>query len=810
MRQDNFSGGMSAMLDATKTPHNQYRAALNVRIRRNAIEPAYRHQRIQTPAYLHQAVFSVDDMLVLMIKGTLYRLTDDNEVRPVKVTGLSETADRIYHATVPAPTNYFVMKPPGTRQYVSTVSTTPLVAVLQDGLNQPRLFSSSLRSVWTAKTYGEWTFDAPEYVPIGKQMAFTGTKLFIASPDGLKVFQSVSGRPLDFVLNFDDTGTQQGDAASTSLSVATAPLTALLPSQEGGFVASTLYKTYVAQPIDGIEIFGEVYLRPSELFPIGAVSQWSYTTVKGETVFVAPAGIQMFNQTQQLKRESNNSPMGWPILSYLQRPVSTAACVTVDDYSFFAVQTVFGPGIIVYDNVLECFVGIDITDSLVKEFALLQKAGVTRLFYITEGDELYEIPLYSGEKATATVYFGEWVPAGKDDKVTPARRHSIDRAVVGLSNVSTAGYLTGRAFTDKQESGYKVVAVDLDAALEPTATAFPVFTEMPSAAYPLSFPDQQNGYAIGLRLDLSADARIVSLDVALQDVAADAPREVTVFEPQVYAVIGNLAADARYTADFTAEYGQALFIESTSSSSDGSVLNGDQKIIVRSGHQARAITPRADMIYLAGSAAVYDFTTADGLLKSAAASTAFLLGAADGTDTYGAAFELFNRRGLAVKAVASDYIMSSTPRAADFFGLARVPIYYLVEERDIDFYCITFSDSSTVPADLNPTSTIAFWLRNSISSRASARKVNIVMCCVSPIANAQFSQWPFAAMGVDCVITAGLSGPAAAYSKQSVDGTPIITMGVTGAAMKIESTPRAAILSYYDATGTTDTTTLVS
>lgn len=804
MKQDVFVGGIQQQFDATKFNVGQYRAALNCRVRQNVAVPAYEHVKIKTVSGVKQALFAIDDKLVLIQAGRIYQVRpSDLRVLDIGPTGLSTTADVIYHENVPAPTNLFVG--PG-KQYASTIASTPLQAVLQDGINQPWVVTSSL-GFRQLGSYATWTYDNPEYVPIGTHMAFTGNRLIVASPDKLRQFGSVSGRPLDFVLYFDTiTGAKLSDANGLAMAVSTAPLTALLAAQDGGFVASTRYRMHAASPQYDYLFFGEPYMRPKELFPVGAVGQQAFTQVAGETAYVSPSGIQLFNQTAQLLRESNLSPMGAPVSALLVKPIDRAACCTADDYAFFAVQTIFGPGIVVYDMQISQFVGIDLTTALVKEFAVYQDAGITRVFYITTANELFELPLFSGTKACGTLLFGEWVPKDRQGSQDPGRQHRITNCKLGLTNIKSSGFITVRSYIDQVEQQAQVLAVSQPVQI-PLTGDYPHGKDGAAAVYNFDFSDTTNGYALGLQVDIAADLHLASLSIDVTEIANPAPSAISSLDPEHYIMLAEVESDARYTADFVSATGQLYFAEAQTTA-ETYVVNGGSKVILRAGgHVATALAAGAGRLFLGGNCAVYEYRT----LMSTLANTpqplgVFMLGASEATDKYAALFKVFDWLGLPVYAAANDLTQAVTARSQDFFGHARVPRYFLVAGRDVDFYVMSFPLTSGSPTELTPAGEYAQWIATSIAERRalSPKRINVLVSPISPADNATYATWPFARYGVHAVVSAG-----AEYRRAETDGVIYLDLE-QGAKFEVQTTPRYCAIKYTAPNGTVDKISIVA
>src|SRR6267142_72310 len=98
------------------------------------------------------------------------------------------------------------------------VSGTPQCIVVQDGINQPQLITydteNQLFTSRVSKNYNDWQNTSTnandrEYVPIGRQMMMFNQTLCMKSIDGKSMFRSVTGRPLDFMVNVDIFGNKQ-------------------------------------------------------------------------------------------------------------------------------------------------------------------------------------------------------------------------------------------------------------------------------------------------------------------------------------------------------------------------------------------------------------------------------------------------------------------------------------------------------------------------------------------------------------------------------------------------------------------------
>jgi hypothetical protein len=249
--------------------------------------------------------------------------------------------------------------------------------VFQDGINQPNLlvFSSSdqgaTATVRKCKTFAEWgtTIDGDvwrEYVPIGKQMVYFHGKLYIVSPDGKKVYQSVTGRPIDFMIPVDETGAKIGsDEATAGAEVMAYPvsyesITCLAPINTTSLFVGTRTGCYAITPTYDISLFGEPTYKKQYLFGASVVNQFSFVDVLGDFAFIDGEGLRSFNAVKQLRNEGRNSAFSLKIAKMFEDIVQlNGATISFDNYTFFAVKTIYGYGVLVYDGTLQKFVSLD-------------------------------------------------------------------------------------------------------------------------------------------------------------------------------------------------------------------------------------------------------------------------------------------------------------------------------------------------------------------------------------------------------------------------------------------------------------------
>jgi hypothetical protein len=284
--------------------------------------------------------------------------------------------------------------------------------VFQDGSNQPNLltFSSSEQgataTVRKCKTYTEWGATYREYVPIGKQMVYFNGKLFIVSADGQKIYQSVTGRPLDFVTAIDTTGAQidaaesNGGAEVTAYSVSYEKISCIAPLNTDSLLVSTRTGTFAIKPDYEHTLFGEPTWTKQYMFGASVVNQFSFVDILGDFAFIDAEGLRSFNAVRQLRNEGRNSAFSLKVAKLFEDIVQVGgAAISFDNYTFFSVKTIYGYGVLVFDGTLQKFVSLDLyqtdtdetlgqithfskidTDTTHEVYAVTAQGGFYRLF----------------------------------------------------------------------------------------------------------------------------------------------------------------------------------------------------------------------------------------------------------------------------------------------------------------------------------------------------------------------------------------------------------------------------------------------
>ena len=474
--------------------YNQYREAFNVRNRYDVLQPIKNGIKdTAAPKGLKQELVTFGNYLILFVAGSAYyRYYTDTGWTKIEGFNMSTTAPRYWTCVVPVgTTNYVRLANAGTTGG-NTGTSNPAGGIqlsnviganagnnpgllVQDNINQPQfiyLDAGGGIHVKTTQSYGQWHItytdytnvtvatdgDQREYVPIGNVMAWNNGVLYVASQDGEFIYRSVSGRPLDFMVNvpfglvtvapYIQYG--GGDASTTAYSVGVGGITCLRPASSGGiFVAASNANFIVTQNTSPTAptLFGEYTFIRTFLFNATCLSDRAILDSLGDTKFIDLTGIRSFNAIQQQQNEGRNSQFSATISSTFKGIVqdsSLAAAILYDNYEVYGVNTIFGPLLVIYDTILGCWTSFDTSQTggkLVKALAKIE-LSIQRLYCITEDDELYT--LYGGDNyATAYVRLGALSGA-------PKMSQSVNNIRCVLNNITSDCTISAIPFTDNR------------------------------------------------------------------------------------------------------------------------------------------------------------------------------------------------------------------------------------------------------------------------------------------------------------------------------------------------------------------------
>lgn len=406
---------MNLLEDDTRLKANEYRLALNLRARYGKLLPvANGVEDVAAPAGIKQDIRTFGNFVILFVAGCCY-YRHYAATGWVKITGfkMSSTAPRFWTEVVPITTMPYLRKTATTDIRGDVVWNIVAGAtggnvsgmVVQDNVNQPQFIyldpNTGYPTYRVLQTYAEWTQtdDKREYVPIGNSMAWVDGVLYVASPDFERIYRSVSGRPIDFVVNIDINGDKGGDAETTAYSVGVGGISCLRPmSSNALFVAASNANFAVSKNMTpgAITEFGEYTFIRTFLFNAVCLSDRAIIDSLGDTRFIDVTGLRSFNAVQQLQNEGRNSAFSMMIQSVFQDMVQlpeSSAAILYDNYEYYSVNTVFGPAIAVFDTINQCWTSFDTQQTngaLIKMFAKIELT-IQRLYAITTDNKIYTL-----------------------------------------------------------------------------------------------------------------------------------------------------------------------------------------------------------------------------------------------------------------------------------------------------------------------------------------------------------------------------------------------------------------------------------
>lgn len=533
--QDTFAGGLNTSLDASKLPVSQYPLLFNGRITANTIKPTKEHKPIGTPPGTNrQGLYAIGKLLVLFTDGLAFWAdTEVDEISWTAIPGwsaMSATAARIYAEAIPVSyfqgsiaydtTNTDLSQVRST--FPGTVAQTPGHLFVTDGETQPRVVDPSGSFRFTS-TWADWSITNPEYVPVCILPKRSGSKLYVVDPiNKNQIYHSVSGRYLDFVINRTADGNKGSTAADCAKSTAKAvdynQITALFPfagnsSYVGGLMVSTLYSSYVVLPDYNNKFFGEPLLPDGLLFPTGAVNDRSFADLNGDIAFITQLGIQSFNITKQFASESNNFPLGASIAKILVNPQQDTCATNFGTDALFSVKTVYGYAVLIFDNILQAFVSIDLGFGQVTDFAVTKWNGVQKLFFLTADGSVFQA--YAADNyATCRVYLGEYTTyESESGKQVPGIQHKVNGVRLQFGNV--------KADTTVQLSihgDHKLIRTEsrtIEAFTYPEIAPYPLPYPAVRQSMPVDFISKNNPYVwkTGLLLEWEGSAELLAVSV---------------------------------------------------------------------------------------------------------------------------------------------------------------------------------------------------------------------------------------------------------------------------------------------------------
>jgi hypothetical protein len=533
--QESFLGGINQQFDPTRIGKNEYMLAVNVRNRRDTLEPIKLPLDITSakPDGKIQGIYGASNLLVLFVEGKAYFkdfLQSAGSIAFTRIGDFSMSAevDTIYAEFVPSSSlNYSRGKNPVTTNLVNpvvlgenaagfTISPASVPGlVVQDGISQPWLITPA--GTRKLHTYDQWALpEDREYVPVGKQMLYSGGVLWIVAPNGQEIYRSVKGRPLDFTIAIDGIeGNKSGKADTTSIKPDYNPITTIREvsaGDSGGFFVGTRpISRYIIPGVDAL-LFGQpLNFTYQYLFPIGPVNHFSTVDLSGDTAFITDSGVRSFNGTSILKYESNNDPLSTKVYQLFDGVTQTSPCAcNFDNYAFFAVQTKYGPGVLVYDTLSKSFCSLDLYPDIgqIKQFAVVQYNNTKRLFFYTEDNKLYEA-FASPITAQAQLYIGEWATGN------PSTEQKGGILQLVMTDAKESGTITATIFVDRKIGASSSKQIDKSVTIQEPPITIPFGASTEDTVQETTFSDLEAkaGWKIGYLVTWNCQASLSHIRV---------------------------------------------------------------------------------------------------------------------------------------------------------------------------------------------------------------------------------------------------------------------------------------------------------
>lgn len=468
-RQNSFEGGIDQISPTTDIPDNAVELLINGRSRHGEIEPIAKHVELSNaPAGIKQGLISVGNYLLLFVAGKVY-VNIDGETTWTNIPGfnMSHTAYRYWIQAVPSSSVNFLRKADGANstgviKASTLINGTPQCIVVQDGVNQPWLvFYDSIAQVFSsraARTWNEWQNPpntmSKEYVPIGREMMLLENILHIVAPDRKSVYRSITGRPLDFMINVDNLGNKAatealGGAATVSYSFDSEDITCLktvnIPSS---FVYATANTVRILTYNYDLGIFDEPAFTSSYPLDAGIVNQDSFLEIIGDFAFIDSEAVKSFNAVQTLKIEGSTDIFSMYLTRMLKGVKQQNCSVTkIDNYALFNLDTIYGNIFVIYDMLRNKWCSVDITPALkIKQFATVKTASEFKLYAISFDDRVYHLYGSTTETFPVTVFTKTYQPDN------PKSEHKSEWLKPALYGGTEDGEVTLTEYVDGRKS----------------------------------------------------------------------------------------------------------------------------------------------------------------------------------------------------------------------------------------------------------------------------------------------------------------------------------------------------------------------
>lgn len=546
--QQSFAGGMDMFSERTRLDPSRYPLLVNGRSRFGRVRPVKKPKKLteglpSNASANYQGLYAAGPFALVFANGLCYarNFASSGSFYQVPDFSMSPGAAQVWMELVPASTiNYKRILNTDVTGVVGNVTLlsdliapSPVAAVIQDGETQPWVILSNGQARKT-QNYGQWqnTIDAREYVPIGKQMVYTDGKLYIT--DGKQIFQSVSGRPLDFIVAIDMEGNKisldeaTGGAANTSHRVFYDDITCLgkLSSNVSGFYVGSPRNSFIVIPDFTNTIYNEPTFSNKYITNTGSLNQFSFLgDVNGDSTFVNGSGIRSFNSIMQERNEGKNTPFSLMIQrlfsdgndNNIEQTVTAAG--QFNNYSCYAVQTIYGSVVVWYDELRKCWEAIDIYEEFafgIRQFAeVLTDTGARILLALTNDGSVYKM-FASEETAPCTMYFGDWTTGD------PTIEQVLGTLKVIVSEAEEDGTVLAYLFVDDKLQNTQPLPREVIGNFVPgSITILPFGSSTSSAIDNLLFDFSvvaKSGWKFGVMISMDFLANITHVSTYAQDV----------------------------------------------------------------------------------------------------------------------------------------------------------------------------------------------------------------------------------------------------------------------------------------------------
>jgi len=413
--QRDFSGGMNLFDDPAQLALNEYRLGQNIRNRARVLEAVKSSERLtNAPSGKKQGIFGFENYLLLFNDGQAWYYNEViNTWTQITSFQMNSLVERIYTQFVSSSTMNFERRLRnaaiinGTAAdskvdlYNTKITTSDAGVVCQDGTNQPLIILPDATCL-TLKTYVEWIQNgerAREYVPVGYNMASIDGITFIVAPDKKRLIRSVAGRPIDFVINVSSNGNKGGDANTTDYAVSYDTINCIYPLKTGElYVGNSNYSYLIDLDYENL-IFAQPTFKNIKPRHVGIINQNCIAELIGDYAIIDGDGIRSLAAVSEFSASEGRN------LSFVQkigsklfkgiRQTNNASCIKFQDYVFFAVLTIYGHKILVYDTLNNSWPSLDSLPGIspVKQFAITRQSSNPKLYCI-DADYVYK--LYDG------------------------------------------------------------------------------------------------------------------------------------------------------------------------------------------------------------------------------------------------------------------------------------------------------------------------------------------------------------------------------------------------------------------------------